>query len=87
MWVAEGYLCDEQPSVGASAHWELGARVLAGVRAAFGEPVGGPCSAAALDTAAAVLAELGDLHPPQPVPLPRREVPDRRAHTSSAGPR
>jgi hypothetical protein len=74
LWAAEGYT-GEEPAPGASSHWELGARVLAGVRAAFGEPVGDPCSGAAIDTASAVLAELGDLHPPQRVPRPRREVP------------
>lgn len=48
--------------------WDLIARVLAEVRAAFGEPLGQPCSPAAIDTAEAVLAELAR---PPVIPRPR----------------
>lgn len=47
---------DEETSSGCSWHWELYARVLAGLRAAQGEP--GPCDPDLLAAAEAVMSEL-----------------------------
>jgi hypothetical protein len=56
------------PTDGGAWRSEVIARVLAEVRAAFGEPLGQPCSPAAIDTAEAVLAELAR---PPVIPRPR----------------
>ena len=49
------------PGGGVSWRWLVGLRVLAGLREAFGEPAGQPCSAAVLEATDAVMAQLDQL--------------------------
>lgn len=72
---------DEVTSPGCSWHWELYARVLAGLRAARGGP--GPCDPATLAAAEAVMSELA----PITEALARVPAPRTIVSTCSAGPR
>ena len=64
---------DEVTSPGCSWHWELYARVLAGLRAAHGGP--GPCDPATLAAAEAVMTELAPITDALArVPAPRTTV-------------
>ncbi|MDL5160420.1 hypothetical protein [Actinomycetospora termitidis] len=64
---------DEVRSPGCSWHWEVYARVLAGLRAARGEP--GPCDPATLAAAEAVMSELAPITDALArVPAPRTTI-------------